>query len=75
MSEEIAAAEARSKDASERKITEQIENNRRATVSTVMQYINEQLDEFGKSLSSELEKKFRKCYRSATVRRNQRLIL
>ena len=57
MSEEIAAAEARSKDASERKITEQIENNRRATVSTVMQYINEQLDEFGKSLSSELDEK------------------
>lgn len=57
MSEEIAAAEARSKDVSERKITEQIENNRRATVSTVMQYINEQLDEFGKSLSSELDEK------------------
>lgn len=57
MSEEIAAAEARSKDASERNITEQIENNRRATVSTVMQYINEQLDEFGKSLSSELDEK------------------
>lgn len=57
MSEEIEAAEARSKDASERKITEQIENNRRATVSTVMQYINEQLDEFGKSLSSELDEK------------------
>ena len=57
MSEEIAAAEARSKDASERKITEQIENNRRATVSTVMQYINAQLDEFGKSLSSELDEK------------------
>lgn len=57
MSEEIAAAEARNKDASERKITEQIENNRRATVSTVMQYINEQLDEFGKSLSSELDEK------------------
>ena len=57
MSEEIAAAEARSKDASERKITEQIENNRRATVSTVMQYINEQLDEFGKTISSELDEK------------------
>ncbi len=57
MSEEIAAAEARSKDASERKIIEQIENNRRATVSTVMQYINEQLDEFGKSLSSELDER------------------
>lgn len=57
MSDEIAASEARSKDASEKKIAEQIENNRRATVSTVMQYINEQLDEFGKSLSSELDEK------------------
>ena len=57
ISDEISAAEARNKDASERKITEQIENNRRAAVSTVMQYINEQLDEFGKSLSSELDEK------------------
>lgn len=57
MNDEIAASEARSKDANEKKIAEQIENNRRATVSTVMQYINEQLDEFGKSLSSELDEK------------------
>lgn len=57
MSEEIAASEQRSKSESERKINEQIENNRRATVSTVMQYITEQLDEFGKSLSTELDEK------------------
>ena len=57
MSEEIAAAEVRSKGESEKRLAEEIENNRRATVSTVMQYINEQLDEFGKSLSSELDEK------------------
>ena len=57
MSEEIAAAEARSKTESERVINERLDSNRRATVSTVMQYINEQLDEFGKSLSSELDEK------------------
>lgn len=75
MSEEIAAAEARSKDASERKITEQIENNRRATVSTVMQYINEQLDKFGKRNSTlslqkrELRKKNIYCPRSNSIKR------
>ncbi len=57
MSEEIAAAEARSKTESERVINERLDSNRRATVSTVMQYINEQLDEFGKTISSELDEK------------------
>lgn len=57
MSEEIAAAEARNKTESERVINESLDCNRRATVSAVMQYINEQLDEFGKSLSSELDEK------------------
>lgn len=57
LSEEIAAAELRSKDASERKIAEQIENNRRATVSAVMEYVSGKLDEFGKSVSMELEEK------------------
>lgn len=57
LSEEIAASELRTRTENEKRIEEGISKNRRATVETVLEYVKGQFDEFGKTISNELDEK------------------